>query len=130
MIDPVVAVLVAVSAVVAVWAVRAARRDRPPSRRLLQVTAGVEVVLVVQAVVAVVGMVRGVGPEGSTVLFVSYLVTAVMVLPLALLWALVAEPDRWSSAVVAVAAFTVGVMVIRLWDLWVGGVQIGAPPGA
>ena len=51
-------------------------------------------------------------------------------LPLALLWLRSAEPDRWSSAVVAVAGFTAAVLVVRLWDLWTGGFQIGAPPGA
>ena len=71
-------------------------------------------------------MVVGPGPEGSTVLFVSYLATVVLVLPAALGWALV-ERDRWSSAVVAVGAFTVAAMVVRLWDVWSGGVQVGGP---
>lgn len=86
----------------------------------------VEGLLLLQALVAVTGMVTDRGPAGSTVLFVSYLVTVVCVLPLALGWARV-EPDRWSSAVVAVAAFTVLAMVVRLWDVWRGGVQIGGP---
>jgi hypothetical protein len=129
-IDPLVLALVAGSAVVAVWGLVAARRDRAPSRRLLVSSAALAVLLLVQALLAVVGMVRDDGPVGSTVLFVSYLLTVLLVLPLAVGWTLVAEPDRWSSAVLAVAAFTVGVMVVRLWDLWVGGVQIGAPPGA
>ena len=71
-------------------------------------------------------MVTGDGPEGSAVLFVSYLATVVFVLPLAVWWAL-SERDRWSSVVVAVAAFTVAAMVLRLWDVWRGGVQIGGP---
>lgn len=95
---------------------------------MLRAGLALEVVLVVQAVVAVVSMVTGDGPAGSPVLFVSYLVTVVLVLPIALVWAR-AEADRWSSAVIAVAAFTVAAMVIRLWDVWRGGVQIGGPGG-
>jgi len=125
-VDAVVAVLAGAAVVLLVWGLVAARRGRPPGRAMLLAGVAVEVVLLVQAVVAVVAMTTGPGPEGSTVLFVSYLVTVVLVLPVALGWALV-ERDRWSSAVVAVGAFTVAAMVLRLWDVWRGGVQIGGP---
>lgn len=123
-----VGVLAGGAAVLMVWGLVAARRGRPPVRAMLLLGVGLEVLLVLQAVVAVVGMVTDRGPAGSTVLFVSYLATVVLVLPAALAWALV-ERDRWSSAVVAVGAFTVAAMVVRLWDVWRGGVQIGAPGG-
>ena len=128
MVDAVVAVLTGASVVLLVWGLVAARRGHPPGRAMLLTGAAVEVVLVVQAVVAVAATVAGPGPAGSTVLFVSYLLTVVLVLPLAIGWALV-ERDRWSSAVVAVGAFTVAAMVLRLWDVWRGGVQLGGPGG-
>ena len=127
-VDAVVAVITGASVALLVWGLVAARRGRPPGRAMLLSGVAVEVVLLAQAVVAVVATVAGPGPEGSTVLFVSYLITVVLVLPLALGWALV-ERDRWSSAVVAVGAFTVAAMVLRLWDVWRGGVQIGGPGG-
>lgn len=128
MIDAVVGVMVTAAVVLTVWGLVAARTGRAPGRAMLRVGLALEAVLVVQAVVAVLLMVTGDGPVGSSVLFVSYLVTVVLVLPIALVWAR-AEQDRWSSAVIAVAAFTVAAMVVRLWDVWRGGVQIGGPGG-
>lgn len=128
-IDPVVAALAAGAALLTVWGLVQARRGRAPGRAVLLCAVVLEVVLLVQAAVAVWLMLTGTGPQGSTVLFVSYLVTVVLVLPLAVGWAVV-ERDRWSSAVIAVAAFTVAAMVLRLWDVWRGGgAQIGGPGG-
>lgn len=128
MIDAVVAVLALGATGLTVWGLVAARRDRAPGRAMLGAGVGLEALLVVQALVATTLMVTGTGPAGSTVLFVSYLATVVFVLPLAVAWAM-SERDRWSSVVVAVAAFTVTAMVLRLWDVWRGGVAIGGPGG-
>ncbi len=125
-IDAVVVVLAAGGTVLAVWGLVAARRGAAPGRAMLGAAVGLELLLLVQAVLATVLMLTGQDPVGSTVLFVSYLATVVFVLPLAVWWAM-SERDRWSSAVVAVAAFTVAAMVLRLWDVWRGGVQIGGP---
>ena len=128
MVDAVVWVLAAGAGVLTVWGLVQARRDRAPGRAMLGTGIALEVALLAQAALAVVLMVTGPGPEGSTVLFVSYLATVVCVLPLALLWAY-SERDRWSSAVLAVAAFTVAAMLLRLWDVWRGGVAVGGPGG-
>ncbi|WP_336923910.1 hypothetical protein [Aquipuribacter sp. SD81] len=130
MTGPLVALLVGGATVVMVWGLVAARRDRAPGRALLLLSAALGALLLVQALVAVVLLVDGTEPVGSTVLFVSYLVTVVLVLPGAVGWVALDEPDRWSSAVLAVAGLTVAVMVLRLWSLWSGVQQIGAPPGA
>jgi hypothetical protein len=75
-----------------------------------------EVVLVVQAVLAVVLLVRGEHPP-DTPTFVSYL-AGVLLLPVAgALWAR-SEPTRWAGTVLAVAAGAVGVMIWRLLQLW------------
>ncbi len=124
----VVAVLCVGGLLLTVLGVVLARRGDVPGRVLLGGAVALELLLVAQAVLAVLGMVRGTGPAGSTLLFVSYLLTVVLVLPAAVAWSLV-ERDRWSNAVVAVAAFTVTAMVVRLWDVWEGGIQIGGPPG-
>lgn len=128
MIDAVVWVVAAAAGALTVWGLVQARRDRAPGRAMLGTGVALEVALLLQAALAVVLMVTGPGPEGSTVLFVSYLATVVCVLPLALVWAY-AERDRWASAVLAVAAFTVAAMLLRLWDIWRGGVAIGGPGG-
>lgn len=128
MLGPVVAVLVVGGLALTVLGVVLARRGALPGRLLLGGAVAVEALLLVQAVIAVVGMVRGDGPVGSTLLFVSYLATVVLVLPASVAWSLL-ERDRWSNAVVAVAGFTLSAMVIRLWDVWLGGVEIGGPQG-
>ena len=127
-IDAVVAVLAVGATALTAWGLVAARRDRPPGRAMLGAGVALEALLLVQALVAAGLMVSGTMPAGSTLLFVSYLLTVVLVLPLAVAWAL-SERDRWSSVVVAVAAFTVAAMVLRLWDVWRGGVAIGGPGG-
>ncbi|MGF1663854.1 MAG: hypothetical protein ACFCVG_15580 [Kineosporiaceae bacterium] len=82
----------------------------------LVLAAAAEVVLVVQLVVAVVRLAGGDRPE-SPALVLSYLAGAVLILPVAVFWAL-GERSRWSNAIMAVAGGGVLAMVARLWDLW------------
>ena len=51
------------------------------------------------------------------VLFVSYLVTVVVIPPAAVLWG-IAEKSRWGTGVVVVAMLTVAVLCVRLLDIW------------
>ena len=53
------------------------------------------------------------------VLFVSYLVTVVVIPPAAVLWG-IAEKSRWGTGVVVVAMLTVAVLCVRLLDIWKG----------
>ena len=100
----------------AVWAGWYAARDRPVVLRQLVGGAAVEVVLLVQAVLAGIGWSR----VSSTVppgLFWTYVAVQLFVLPLAATWAF-AERTRWSSVVLLAAAVTVGVMEWRQWQIW------------
>ena len=82
----------------------------------LAVTAVLEVLLVVQAVVAGVELAGGQRPA-ELATFLAYL-GSVLLLPVAgLLWAR-SEPTRWAGTVLAVAALAVAVMLWRLLDLW------------
>jgi hypothetical protein len=75
-----------------------------------------EALLLVQAVLAVVLLVRGDRPP-DTPTFLGYL-AGIVLLPVAgTLWART-EPTRWAGTVLAVAAGAVGVMVWRLQELW------------
>ena len=80
-------------------------------------TAGaLELLLVVQAVLAVVRLAGGHRPvELST--FLAYLGSVVLLPVAGLLWART-EPTRWAGTVLGVAALTVAVMLWRLVDLW------------
>lgn len=53
------------------------------------------------------------------VLFVSYLVTLVVIPPAAVIWG-IAEKSRWGSGVVVVAMLTVAVLSVRALDIWTG----------
>ena len=111
------AVLVSVLAVaLAAWAGVFAVRDRAVILRQLWGGAVVEGAIVLQALVALVLTVRGDGPADG-VTFWGYLLTALLLLPIAAAWAF-AERTRWSSVVLVVAALTIVVMEWRLVQIW------------
>ena len=53
-------------------------------------------------------------------LFIPYLLTAVLVMPLGLFWA-IGERSRYGTAVLAVAAATEVVLVLRTYQVWTFG---------
>ena len=75
-----------------------------------------EVLLLVQAALAVVALLRG-ERLADTPTFLSYLVGIVLLPVAGALWART-EPSRWAGTVLAVAAAAVGVMIWRLQELW------------
>jgi len=75
-----------------------------------------ELLLLVQGVLATVAVVGGHRPA-ELATFVAYL-SSVVLLPVAgVLWART-EPTRWAGTVLGVAALAVAVMLWRLLDLW------------
>ncbi len=75
-----------------------------------------EVLLLVQAVVAVADMAGGTRLADPAT-FVSYLVSVLLVPVAGVLWART-DRSRWAGTVIAVAALVVAVMVWRLLQLW------------
>jgi hypothetical protein len=75
-----------------------------------------ELLLVVQAVLAVVAVAGGHHPA-ELATFVAYLGSVVLLPVAGLLWART-EPTRWAGTVLGVAALAVAVMLWRLLDLW------------
>lgn len=53
------------------------------------------------------------------VLFVSYLVTLVVIPPAAVVWG-IAEKSRWGTGVVVIAMITVAALSLRLLGIWKG----------
>jgi hypothetical protein len=90
---------------------------RAPSDLSLGSLALVEVLLVVQLVVALVAPAFGNIPSGSVLEFGVYLVSALLIPPAAIFWALV-DRGRWSTVVCGVAALAVAVMVYRMLQIW------------
>ena len=100
-----------------VWGVITAIADRPPGKAQLLFAAGVWVLTLVQSIVAVVQLVGGFEPA-SMATTVGYLIGIVVLIPVAWFWANV-ERTRFSGVVLAVAAFAVLAMTLRLLTLWV-----------
>ena len=79
--------------------------------------AAVLLLLIAQVVVAIVAPLAGNPPTGSLLEYWVYLVSAVLLPPGAVLWALV-ERSRWSTVIMGIAALAVAVMVWRMEVIW------------
>lgn len=90
---------------------------RPPADLTLGSLLLVELLLLAQLVVAVVAPLVGNEPSGNLVEYYVYLVSAILIPPLAVVWGLV-ERSRWSTVVLGIAALAVAVMVYRMHVIW------------
>ncbi len=91
---------------------------RPPNDFTLGATLLVELLLVAQLVVAIVAPLVGNPPRGSLPEFYIYLVSAIVLPPLAGFWALL-ERNRFATVVLGVICLAVAVMVYRMYQIWV-----------
>jgi uncharacterized membrane protein len=73
-----------------------------------------------QALLSIFLVILGQRAATSTLEFFGYLIVALMVSVGAIIWGLLDRTNRWSNAVLALSAFTVAVMVIRMQQLWTG----------
>lgn len=90
---------------------------RKPDDYSMGATLLVEVLLIVQLVVAIVAPAFGNVPSGNPLEFYTYLVSALVMLPLAGLWALV-ERNRWSTVILGVACLAAAIMLYRMLQIW------------
>lgn len=118
MVDGLAITIIVASLLVAGFSGLMAILDRPPRLTQLAGLAAVEAVLVVQVVIAMGRIFGGDRPEDLAT-FIGYLLTAVLIPPLAALvgWS---ERTRWGSTIVAVGCLVVPVMVVRLQQVWSG----------
>ena len=90
---------------------------RKPSDLSMGATALVELLLIVQLVVALVAPLVGNHATGSLLEFYTYLISAIL-LPLAGgAWALI-ERSRWSTVILGVVCLSVAVMLYRMLQIW------------
>jgi len=115
---PLAVAVSALSLALAAWAAWRTIRDRPVILRQLIFAGVAEALLVVEVVVAAVRSATGDGPADVPT-FWGYLITALIVLPIAGAWAF-AERTRWSSVVLLVAALTSAFLQLRLVQVWAG----------
>jgi CHASE2 domain-containing sensor protein len=94
----------------------AARKSTPNDYTLLG-TALIGVLLVAQIVVSIVAPFVGNEPMGDSLEFWMYLITAVMMIPAAVIWAVV-ERNVVSNVILGVVGVSVAVMVARMNEIW------------
>jgi hypothetical protein len=74
--------------------------------------------LVVQTVASIIAPLAGAGPTGDLLEYWTYLITALMIPPAAVLWALVDKKGQWATLVVGIGILAVAVMVYRMHQIW------------
>jgi len=108
---------VAVAVIVGLVAVIAGLAGRRPGDVTVGGMALILLLLIAQVVIAIVAPLAGNEPLGSGLEFWVYLVSAVLLPPAAVFWALI-ERSRWSTVIMGVAALAVAVMVWRMQVIW------------
>lgn len=93
--------------------------DRIPDWGLLGLAGLVEAGLLLVTVVAGAQLVRGGHglPGADAATLIGYLLIGLMILPIGFVWSL-SERSRGATSVLAVAALTVGFMVVRAIAIW------------
>ena len=109
----------AFAAVVGLFAVFLGIIRRPPSWWSVGLVAVIEGFLLVQLAVSIALVATGGQAKGDTVEFFGYIITALIVPPAAIAWA-VLERTRWSTLVLGVSGLTVAIMLVRMWQIWSG----------
>jgi hypothetical protein len=110
-------VTVAVATIGGVLCVVLGLAGRRPSDLTVGAVAVLEVLLIAQVVIAVVAPLTGNPPTGSLLEYWVYLVSAVLLPPAGVVWALL-ERSRWSTVIMGIAALAVAVMVWRMQVIW------------
>ena len=108
---------VAVAVVAGLLCVVLGLAGRRPSDLTVGALALLELLLIAQVVIAIVAPFVGNQPTGSLLEFWVYLVSAVLLPPAAVFWALI-ERSRWSTVILGIAALAVAVMVWRMHVIW------------
>ncbi|GAB3297651.1 hypothetical protein EK0264_16215 [Epidermidibacterium keratini] len=109
-------VIIALSLLLAIVGYLDFRGAHAPRRPTLVLAAAGWAAVVVQAVVAVVALVRGDRP-GEFATFIGYLFTTLLMVPAAAYFRAV-ERSKWASVAFAIAGVTVAVLMMRLDQLW------------
>lgn len=110
-------VQVGVAVVAGLLCLVAGLAGRRPSDWTVGSLALVELLLLIQIVVAIIAPFAGNPPTGSLLEFWVYLVSAALLPPAAVAWALI-ERSRWSTVIMGVAALAIAVMVWRMNVIW------------
>ncbi len=110
-------VVVAVAVLAGVLCVVLGLAGRRPSDLSVGSLALLEVLILAQIVIGIIAPLAGNPPTGSLLEFWVYLISAALLPPAAVFWALL-ERSRWSTVIMGIAALAVAVMVWRMQVIW------------
>ncbi|MCW4465278.1 hypothetical protein OK351_07160 [Glutamicibacter sp. MNS18] len=96
---------------------------RHPDDYALIATALTEVYLVVYGIAAGIRQAGGETVTGELWEFWGYLITALIIPPIAFFWA-ISDKSRWANAVLTASALIVFVMVFRMEQIWDAGALV------
>jgi hypothetical protein len=116
--ETVAVALIGACLVLAAWSLVMTVRGRPFDNPLFYGVAALELALVALLVGGSIALART-QRDVNGAEFVGYLLTALFILPLAVVWA-VAEKSRWGNGVLVLACLVLAVMVLRIQDIWNG----------
>jgi hypothetical protein len=119
MVDGLAYAVIGLALVATGWGILTAALDKAPGRAQILFAGLVELATILQSVVAGVRIAIGDRPSALATA-IGYLIGIVLLLPVAAAWAL-SDRSRFSGVVLAVAAFSVLAMTLRLLALWNGG---------
>lgn len=108
---------VVIAVAVGLFAVIAGLVGRRPSDYTVGALALVEMLLIVQIVMAIVAPLAGNPPTGDLLEFWVYLISAALLPVGGVVWALL-ERSRWSTVILGVVAFAVAIMLWRMEVIW------------
>lgn len=117
--DPPTLALLLGGLAIALLCLVAGLNGRPPGRVTLGLTWLLQAAVVAYCATYLGRQLGGASPVGPGWELWAYLVTILLLPALALVWAQ-QEPTRWSTFVLAVAAFVVAVMSARTAQIWYG----------
>lgn len=105
-----------VALLLAAWYLVDTLRKRMVSRANLIALAVLGVMLLVQLVVSIV-LLLGQEASGDMVMFIGYLATIVLVVPVAGFWGRI-DQSHWGTAVLCGAGVTVAALMLRMSQIW------------
>ena len=119
MIEWFTAVAITVSVLAGVIAVLSGIRGTEPRDLTVLSTLAVEVILIIQLILAIAQPAFGNVPQGDPLEWWMYLITAVMMPPAVVIWAIV-DKTKWGTLAMGGVSLSVAVMVVRMSVIWTG----------
>jgi hypothetical protein len=107
-------VIASVAGLLAFWF---ALRKTGPNDYTLGLAVLVGILLIVQIVISIAAPFMGNSPTGDLLEYWMYLITAVLMVPAAVIWALV-ERSVVSNVILGVVGASIAVMVARMHQIW------------